>query len=178
MRGATPSRVFLCGYRGTGKTTVAKHLAELLDWKWVDTDDLIEQQSGTTIAAIFATAGEPAFRDLEENVVEASCQLDQTIIALGGGAVVRPATRQRLQTAGPVVWLTADASTLAQRIAGDGTTGTRRPNLTAQGGLAEIEQLLAERAPIYRGCADLEIETARRSPEQIAEQIARWVTSE
>ncbi|MEM6798368.1 MAG: shikimate kinase [Planctomycetota bacterium] len=168
---ASLPRIKLIGYRGTGKTTVAKHLAKLCGWAWVDTDDLIEESAGKSIAAIFSGDGEPAFRDLEEQAVADACQRVQTVIALGGGAVLREENRQRLQASGPVVWLTASIETLVERLAGDDTTGTRRPNLTARGGLAEIEQVLAERAPIYDACSDLKVDTEDRAPHEIAEQI-------
>ena len=167
------ARVFLTGYRGTGKTTVARLLADAIGWKWVDTDDLVEQAAGTSIAEFFAERGEPAFRELEQQVVIEATDLSQTVIALGGGAILSDASRERIDLAGPIVWLTADAKTLAARLAADATTGARRPNLTAQGGLAEIEQVLAQRAPIYRASADLEISTMRRSPASIVDEIAQ-----
>ncbi|MEN1680978.1 MAG: shikimate kinase [Planctomycetota bacterium] len=170
-------RLFLCGYRGTGKTSVARPLAARLGWDWVDTDDRIEQAAGKSIAAIFAEDGETAFRDLEERIVAETCGRDRLVVALGGGAVLREATRRRLREAGRVVGLTADAATLAQRITGDAATGARRPNLTAAGGLAEIEQVLAERQPIYQEVADLQLSTEGRPPEAIADAIAEWLAN-
>lgn len=170
------TRLFLTGYRGTGKTTVAKHLAVALGWSWVDTDDLVETSAGKSIAEIFAADGETAFRDLEQQAIAGVCDEQKTIIALGGGAILREANRKRIGGAGPVVWLTAPAETLAERLDADSATGTRRPNLTAAGGLAEIEQVLAERTPIYRACADLQVDTAAHTPEQIAREIAAWMS--
>ncbi len=169
------SRLFLTGYRGTGKTSVAGHLARLLGWDAVDADDEIERRAGKTIAEMFATSGEPAFRDLEAAVVADLSNLERTVVSLGGGAVLRAESRQRIVAAGPVIWLTASAETLAARIAGDAATANRRPNLTATGGQQEIERLLAEREPLYRECATLVLETEGLSPEQLAEQIGRWI---
>jgi len=163
--------VLLIGYRGTGKTTVARRLAELLGWRHVDTDDLIEQRAGKSIANIFADEGEPAFRDLEGTVVEDASKLARHVIALGGGAILRDANREAIQNAGPVVWLTATPTTIAERIGGDPTTGARRPNLTSAGGRPEIERLLAEREPLYRQCATIVVDTENSEPDAIARSI-------
>ncbi len=177
MSGEGREIVFLMGYRGCGKSTVARLLAERLGWDTIDSDDEIERQSGKSIAAMFAEEGEPAFRDLEERVVAALCERQQTVVALGGGAVLREATRARLRDAGPVVWLTASAETLASRIAGDETTAERRPSLTGQGalggagGLEEVRRVLADREPIYRECATVTIDADGRLPEAIADEI-------
>lgn len=165
--------LFLTGYRGTGKTTVAKLIARKLGWEWVDADDALEQAAGKTIAAIFADEGEPAFRDLEEKIVAQLCQRGKTVIALGGGAVLRETTRGRLREAGPIVWLTATAETLASRIAGDASTEDRRPNLTNLPAREEIRRLLAEREPLYRECATFTQDTEARSPDEIASEIVQ-----
>lgn len=164
-------RLFLIGYRGSGKSTVARLVAERLGWVAVDSDDLIESKAGKSIAAIFAEDGEPAFRDLEEEVVESLCQRVETVIALGGGAVLRESTRTRIKTAGPVVYLIASAATLAERIASDTTTASRRPSLTGVGAAEEVERLLAIREPTYRECATVAINVDGRSPEAIADEI-------
>lgn len=170
-----PTRVFLIGYRGCGKSTVGRLLAQRLGWASVDSDDVVEEQAGKAIAAIFADDGEPAFRDLEERVVAELCERNDTVVSLGGGAVLRPATRERLKAAGPAFWLTASAETLAARIASDLTSGDRRPRLTGLSGLAEVERVLAEREPIYRECATVAIDAEGRSAEVIASEIAGWL---
>lgn len=164
-------RVFLIGYRGCGKSTVARLLAERLGWEVVDSDDEIEREAGKAITAIFADEGEPAFRDLEERVVASLCGRKRTVVALGGGAVLREATRERLAAAGPVVWLTAPAETLAARIAGDDASASRRPSLTGLSGLEEVERVLAAREPIYRECATVAVDVDGRPPEAIAAEI-------
>src|SRR5690349_19504934 len=97
--------VALIGYRGSGKTTVAQRLAMLLAWDLCDADVELELLAGKSIAAIFADDGEQAFRDLESTVVADLCARRQAVIALGGGAVLRPANRAAIKRCGAVIWL-------------------------------------------------------------------------
>jgi shikimate kinase len=170
--------IFLIGYRGTGKTTVAKLLAERLGQQWVDADIEIERRAGKSIAQIFADEGEESFRDLESAVVAELAARDGLIIALGGGAILREQNRRALATRGPVIWLQASAETIHTRIATDTSTATRRPNLTSTGGLAEIQDLLARRDPIYRQCADCQIDTESKTPDQIVGELAEWLSNQ
>jgi shikimate kinase len=169
----TPAmNIFLIGYRGCGKTTVARLVADELGWPWVDADDLVESRAGKSIKQIFAESGERAFRDLETAVITELAPRDQHVVALGGGAILREKNREALLAAkGLIVWLQASAETLYARIVADPTTIDRRPNLTAQGGVAEIRKLLAERTPLYRLCAGLTVDADRNSPAEIARQI-------
>lgn len=164
--------IALIGYRGTGKTTVAQLLATRLGFDWIDADVEIERVAGKTIAAIFEESGEATFRDLEAEVVAQLCGREQTVVALGGGAVLREENRVCLENCCLVVWLKASAEVIAQRVLGDPTTAARRPNLTNHGGRTEIDQLLLQREPIYRACATLEVDTEDRTPAEIADQIA------
>jgi shikimate kinase len=161
----------LIGYRGTGKSTVAAELASGLGFDWVDADDEVERRAGKSIAAIFAVDGEAAFRDLEAQVVAELCGRKRTVVALGGGAVLREENRTAIRAAGPVVWLTASVDAIAARLAADESTSNRRPNLTNSGGRAEIEAVLAERTPIYRACATLVVDTERKTPSDVADEI-------
>ena len=144
------TNLILIGYRGTGKTTVGRRLAERLDWAFVDADDAVERAAGKSIAEIFAADGETAFRDLEQQTVAELTQRPNTVVSLGGGAVLRSENRAAIRAGGTVVWLTASPTTIHARINADATTGARRPNLTSQGGLAEIKQLLHQREAFYR----------------------------
>jgi shikimate kinase len=164
--------IFLIGYRGTGKTSVARELTKLLSYDWVDADDIIEQSASKTIAAIFADEGEAGFRDRESQVVKLLSSKRRTVVALGGGAVLREENRDAITTAGPVVWLTASVDTILARVAADSTTASRRPNLTMAGGRAEIETLLAVRTPHYRQCATLVVDTEEKTAAEVAEEIA------
>jgi shikimate kinase len=161
----------LIGYRATGKTTLARLLADRLGWQWIDADVEIEHRTGKSIARIFAEDGEPAFRDIEAAVIADLCRRDRLVLAAGGGAPLRPESRKAMRAAGKVVWLTARPETILARMTGDATTAARRPNLTANDPLAEIVELLARRAPIYRETADCVVDTEGKTPETLAEQI-------
>ncbi len=169
-RGDAP--IFLVGYRGTGKTSVARELAAQLGYDWIDADDVVEHEAGKTIAAIFADEGEAAFRDWETRVVAELCRKRRTVVALGGGAILRVENRQAISNAGPVVWLTAEIDTILARLAADPTTSHRRPKLSVAGGRGEIEALLASRTPWYRQCATLVVDTEGKTAAEVAAEIA------
>ena len=161
------SRIFLIGYRGTGKSTVARLLADQLGWPWLDADAELEARLGRSVRRVFAEEGEAGFREHEAALLEALCRRERHVIATGGGVILRPTNRELLRASGWVVWLTADVRTLWQRLQGDPDTAERRPALTV-GGLAEIEELLRVREPLYREVADFVVETVGRSPEEVA----------
>jgi shikimate kinase len=167
--------IALIGYRGTGKTTVARELAPLLACDWIDSDDEIERAAGKSIAEVFESDGEQHFRDLETAVLTRLCTQEHVVLALGGGAVVRRENREILSTVLHVVWLQADVDTIHQRVSCDATTADRRPNLTIAGGREEIAQVLAERTPVYRECATLVVDTLDKSPQQVAREILAHV---
>lgn len=164
--------LFLIGYRGSGKTTIARLLGRRLGWPWLDADTLLEERAGRTIREIFAVEGEAGFRDREAAVLRELTELRAHVIATGGGVVLRPENRTLLRR-GRVVWLTASPSVLWERMQSDVTTAARRPDL-AQGGIAEVEQLLAARTPLYAACAERTLDAAA-PPEEIAAAIEAWL---
>ncbi len=165
--------IVLIGYRGSGKTTIGRLLADRLGWSFVDSDAEIVKRAGKTIKSIFADDGEPAFRDLESAVVLELAGLQDHVIALGGGAVMREANREAIVgNVADVVYLHCDAETLHARIHADPATGDNRPHLTQHGGgIDEIRQLLNGREPTYLALASIVVEVAARTPDQAVEQI-------
>ena len=161
----------LIGYRATGKTTLARLLADRLGWQWIDADVEIERRAEKSIARIFAEDGEPVFRDLEARVVADLCRQDRLVLAAGGGAPLRPESRQAMRQAGRVVWLTARPETILARMSGDATTVARRPNLTDKNPLDEIVQLLKRREPIYQESAHIVVDTEGKTPDDLAAEI-------
>lgn len=163
----------LIGYRGSGKSTVARRLALRLGWDWADADVEVELAAGKSIAAIFADEGEPAFRDREAHALAELTRRDRLVLAAGGGAILREQNRLALRQSGKVVWLQARAETIQRRVAADETSAGRRPNLTS-GGLAEIIDLLERRERLYRECADFSVDTEDKSPDEVVQEILDW----
>ena len=162
----------LVGYRGTGKTTVGKILANRLDLRFLDADFEIEARAGRSIVSIFADSGEAVFRDWEERTLrELVEEHPGAVLATGGGAVLRSSNRRLLREFGLVVWLRAEPAELARRLEADLLAGTERPALTTAGTITEIAQVLSARASLYEEVADLAIETLDRSPAEIAALI-------
>ena len=160
----------LIGYRGTGKTTVARLVAEQLGRASADADAELERRAGKSIKQIFADDGESAFRDLETEVLRDFVERTDDVLSLGGGVVMREENRQLLNAA-TVVWLTALPETIQTRISADAKTSQQRPNLTALGGLAEITTVLAQREPVYRDCADYIVATDNQMPAEVAAEV-------
>ncbi|HUG91030.1 MAG TPA: shikimate kinase [Planctomycetaceae bacterium] len=163
--------ITLIGYRGSGKSTIAPLLAERLGWEWIDADAEIERRAGRTIREIFASQGEPTFRDLERETIGELLGRERLVLAAGGGAVLDASTRQRMRHAGPVVWCDAPVETLYERILADATTAERRPNLTGRGGIDEVRELLGRREPLYRETACVVIDTQRLDPANAVDEI-------
>ena len=169
--------LFLIGARGSGKSTVARLLAEAMGWQWRDADEVLERRYGQTIRAIFANEGEAGFRDKEAVVLAELCGASPCVVATGGGIVLRESNRRLMRSSGRAVWLTASVDTLWQRIRDDETTAERRPALTV-GGRAEIEEILRLRESLYRQCADYIVDTTEKTAPDIVAEIRRWLTSE
>jgi shikimate kinase len=166
--------LLLIGYRGSGKSTVGRLLADCLHMPLIDTDELIVQRAGTDIATIFAQHGEQKFRDLETQALKESLRCDGQILSLGGGAIVRDENRQAIKShpANKVFYLHCDAGILHQRITADHKTAAHRPALTPfAGAIAEVGHLLAQRLPWYREVMSYEIDVSNLAPSQAAERI-------
>src|SRR5690348_521940 len=108
--------IFLIGYRGTGKSSVARHLAAKLGYECVDADEFVERDAGKPISAIFAEEGEEGFRKREAEGVSELSRKRRTVIALGGGSVLREENRKAIAGIGAVVWLIASVDTILERV--------------------------------------------------------------
>ena len=168
--------VTLIGYRGTGKSTVAPLLAEAFGWTSIDSDIEIEHRAGRTIADIFASDGEPVFRQLERQTIVDLLNITSQVLSVGGGAILNAETRRDLKTAGPVIWLTATIDTICERIHGDTMTQQRRPNLTDHTDpREEIAAVLSARQELYADAATHTVATDDRQPEQICDAIIEQI---
>ena len=170
----TATHVILTGFMGTGKTEVGRRLARVLGRPFVDTDALVESSAGCSVAAIFASEGEAAFREREREAIARACTLAEAVVAIGGGALLDPENRRRLFAAGPVVCLRATPEEILRRVGeardrpllnGDGTA-------SAAERLARIESLLEARAAAY-ALSTHTVDTDGLTPDEVARRILR-----
>lgn len=153
-----PKNIVLIGFMGSGKSTVGRELHHRLGYPLVDMDHVIEQRAGKPIAAIFADAGEAAFRDMETALLEElnDPAAPRRIISTGGGVIGREGNRALLRQLGYVVWLHAPMAVILDRTA----RNRDRPLLHTDDPVARIEALMAARIPLYEASAHLKVETA------------------
>ena len=162
--------LYLIGMMGTGKTTVGQRLAKELGYRFFDTDVLIERVAQKSINELFAEEGETFFRELESQVLGEVSACTRSVIATGGGAVLRPVNWGYLRH-GLIIWLDAPISLLVERLAEDNT----RPLLKMDDLSLKLETLLAERKSLYQE-ADLQIAIAKNeNPEQIVSKILEQI---
>jgi shikimate kinase len=163
------SHVFLIGFMGAGKTTVSKQVALQLDRPWVDLDAEIEATARKSVREIFEDAGEEAFRELESAQLAALSGADPSIVACGGGIVVRDENRAMLKNLGLVVYLRVSPGETLARVGADGT----RPLLSGPGGVLAATRLLEARESLYTAVADVTIDTVGRDIDDvIADAVA------
>jgi shikimate kinase len=163
--------IVLVGFMGAGKSTVGSLLADRLGLPFTDSDQVIEQRAGRPVRQIFAEDGEPAFRALEHQVIAEILDGPARVLALGGGAVEHPGTRDKLASA-QVVYLHVSYEQALQRVGGDGAPESRP--LLARPDLAVLYQ---RRLGVYAGVATLTVPTDGRRPEAVTEDIlARTAT--
>lgn len=154
-----PLQLSLVGMPGCGKSTVGRHLARQLDLRFIDTDTEIEHRIGQPIRDYFAQHGEAAFRDVEQEVIDQLCGQPGTLLATGGGAVLRPSNRDALHSRTHVFYLRSTPEELFRRLRHD----THRPLLQVEDPLRRLRELYRERDPLYRRAAHFVVESARPS---------------
>jgi shikimate kinase len=158
----------LVGFMGAGKSTVGAILARSIGWRFIDVDEEIARLAGMTVAALFRTRGELAFRAMESELTAGLSSVDRTVIAPGGGWIADPANLERLPPLTCIVWLRVSPEEAVRRVAGAGPV---RPLLTGTDDpVAVARDLIQRREPLY-GRASVVIDTAGRSPEEIAQEI-------
>ena len=158
--------IALCGFMGTGKSSVGRLVAEALHFAFLDTDTVIEARAGKSITQIFDEQGEAAFRELEKRIVKELALRDRTVIATGGGLVVDSENLASLKQHAYIVCLWASPETIWSRVKNQ----SHRPLLNEANPLEKIRMLLAERAPCYKQ-ANVLLSTELRSPREVAQQV-------
>lgn len=156
----------LIGFMGTGKSTVGRLAADQLHFDYLDTDEMIQSRTGRTITDIFAKDGEPAFRKLEQQLVEELAARKRTLISTGGGLPTQATNLASLKTYALVVCLWASPEKIWERVRNQ----THRPLLNGPNPQLKIRELLTIREPFYRQ-ADVLINTDLRSAREVAQQV-------
>lgn len=160
-------KVYLVGFMGAGKTTVAQALGRRLDWRVEDIDDRVEKREHRDIATIFRQDGEPYFRAVERQELIALLPDRGMVVATGGGTIVDPVTREMMLRDGAVIWLDASFATILERVPLDG----RRPLAADR---IEMERLYNQRIMAYAQ-AHLRVDAGKGSVADLVDQIAEWL---
>ena len=167
--GPDVDRVILWGFMASGKSTVGAELARRLRWQHVDLDSAIEQREGRSVAAIFATEGEPYFRRIEVQTAQEVIGRSGLVLSMGGGWVTNPESFSLIPRRSLTVWLRVSPATALARASADGG-GLSRPLLAGADPAESIRLLLAAREPLYNR-ADLAVSTDGRAVGDIVSEI-------
>jgi shikimate kinase len=160
-------KVYLVGFMGAGKSTVARALARRLHWTTEDIDERIEKRERRDIPTIFRQDGEPYFRSIEQEELIALLPVRGTVVATGGGTIVNPIAREMMLRDGAVIWLDAPFATVLERVPLDG----RRPLAADR---IEMESLYNQRLMAYSR-AHLRLDAGKSSVEDLVDQIVDWL---
>lgn len=164
------SNIYLIGFMGSGKTSVGKALAKKLKMKYIDVDEQIERRARKTIARIFEEGSEHKFRKMEKNAIVLASKIKNSVIAVGGGAVLDYINSYRMQQTGKVILLRASPQTIVKRLEGEST----RPlllGLNKKQRLERTKKLLKLREPFYALAKQFEVSTNEKRVEEIADEI-------
>lgn len=167
------NRIFLIGYRATGKTTVGTLLADRLGFDFIDTDHMVCESRKESIQSIVEKDGWEEFRRCEAISLRDAAQGDNRVVATGGGAVLHAEVWPDIIKNAFVVWLTADVHTIADRIQQAGRADRSRPSLTDMAPVLEIEKVLAGRLALYKKYSNVEIDTGSGDVDLIVGNILK-----
>ena len=165
--GVSACLVALIGLPGSGKSTVGRQLARRLNLAFTDSDHVVEQRLGCSIREYFEREGEDRFRDVEESVIDDVTQTHAGVLSTGGGVVLRPLNRQRLNARAQVIYLNSSPDELFRRLRHD----VNRPLLQVADPLTRLRDLHAIRNPLYRQTAHFIIDTGRPSVATLVNMI-------
>ncbi|NEV61278.1 shikimate kinase AroK [Thiorhodococcus minor] len=166
--------IFIVGPMGAGKSTVGRQLSEALSFTFKDSDQEIQRRTGVDIPTIFEYEGESGFRARERQVIQELVSDDRIVLATGGGAVLSPENRQDLSARGVVIYLHCSPEQQYARTARD----RNRPLLDTEEPLAKLQELMAEREPLYRQVADMVVSTEKRGTSSVVKEICRRLESD
>lgn len=162
------SNIALIGFMGSGKSAAGSVLAAALNMDFVDLDVLIEKKTGHSIADIFASEGENAFREMETDALQEISLRKRTVISCGGGIILKSSNTLLLKQSALIVYLKVRADAVIQRLAG---SDIRRPLLETSDPARSIKELLASRKRLYEAAADITVDTSGLTVDQVVHKI-------
>ncbi len=165
----TPNNIFLIGPMGAGKSTVGNQLARSLEKTFIDCDQELIKRTGASIPLIFEVEGEEGFRKREQDLLAELTEVENVVLATGGGVILRAENRARLRSRGFAIYLNASIDLLVARTSRDRS----RPLLNGTDPRKKFEELLAHRDPLYRQVADLVVKTNQRTTRHVVKDIVR-----
>jgi shikimate kinase len=168
------NNIYLVGMPGAGKTTVGRQLARRMHRSFIDADHEIEARTGVRIPLIFDIEGEQGFRDRESKVIVELAAESNLVVATGGGAVLRPENRAAIKQGGTVIYLHAVPRLLFERTRLD----PNRPLLQVADPMGKIEELFAQRDPLYREVADIIVNSMGGSISHLVKQVERELSKQ
>ncbi len=173
MTKTTNPSLILVGPMGAGQSTLGRHLSQILDYPFFDSDRVIEEKTGADIPWIFDMEGEAGFRRREQEAIDELTRQDGIVLATGGGVVVTPANRDMLHERGCVVYLWTPVDVQLARTRND----KNRPLLQTADPRARLEALFAERDPLYRQVSHHLVSTASGNLKKVADDVLACLAS-
>ncbi len=171
-------KIYLIGYRCTGKTTIGKILANMLNYDFMDIDKEIELETKSSIVSIVNNSGWDSFRKFEKEFLIKTCNSEDVVISTGGGIVIDRENRELLKKNGISIWLFADINVILNRLYNDQNTSLSRPNLTSENIEDETRLLIEKRDPLYSEITKIKYDTSVKTAENIAQNIKRRITND
>jgi shikimate kinase len=174
----TWDKVILIGFRGAGKTTVGKLLAESLNLPFLDLDDEVQRRVGLSIKEMVERYGWSYFREMERAVLEDLIEKEGCVVALGGGSVLHEDFMEKLRNRAFIIYLKISPASAVERITKDSKSEQTRPSLSNLSLVEEVERVLEERAPLYEKYADIIIESDRKDLNTLLKEILKHLEGE
>lgn len=164
-------KIILIGMMGSGKSTIAKRIAPILNYEALELDEIFEKEQNISISNFFKKFGEAKFRQIETQILKQALQKENTVISSGGGVILKKENRDLLfQNDILTIYLEAGYKTIYDRIKND----TTRPLLKVNDPKKEIENILSDRKKYYN-LAKIKITTDNKTENEITEEILKWI---
>jgi shikimate kinase len=170
-------KIILIGYRASGKSTVGAILSKKLKIPFVDTDQIIVEETGMPIKEFVARNGWEAFREKETKVISLVCDTNLCVVATGGGAVLAAANREMLKKSGTLIYLKTPLRDIVERLRRDAHNEQTRPQFTTESLEDETMAVLRERVPVYESTADFTVDTDGKNVKRVSDDIYQYLFS-